>query len=236
MQRTSSLFERLRAAMWCGLALVLPAAAGAQPPTYSYAYLNAGCNGGTMQIVVTAYDRGEHPEFTGFHVYRRTLGTCAAPVRVTAAPVPRAAGTDYTLTVNDPTAAGDLAHEYHLMAVDSSGVESDAYGLFSVLDSQLYDIASCSPSPPIAAGFVEDWGWALAVTPCPAGCFAWALLEEFPPELRALAGTGTPVLVYGWFGCGSVEGCLGHVTTFTTGSCQVGVQERTWGGLKRLYR
>lgn len=235
MHRTSSLFERLRAAAWLGLALALPGAAGAQPPTYSYAYLSAGCNAGTMQVVVTAYDRGEHPEFTGFHVYRRTLGTCAAPVRVTSAPLPRAAGTDYTLTVNDPTAAGDLAHEYHLMAVDSSGVESDAYGLFSVLDSQLYDIASCSAAPPIGAGVVEDWGF-LAIIPCPAGCYEMILLDQFPAELRALAGTGTAVLVYGSFVCGTIEGCLGRVTSFTTESCQVGVQARTWSGLKRLYR
>lgn len=236
MRRAARCFQWHVAAAAVVVFLVFPGAVRSQPPSYSYAYLRAQCQSGTLRIVLTAYDRSEHPEIIGFHVYRRTLGVCNSQVRVTTAPLVRAAGTDYTLTVEDASAPATQAHEYHLAAVDVNGVERDAYTLFSPLDSSLFMIASCASSPPIASGLVEDWGWALAVMPCPASCFDWVLLDEFPVELRALAGTGTPVLVHGWFVCGTVEGCLGRVTTFTTTSCQVAVQEQTWSGFKRLYQ
>lgn len=229
-------FGRPAAAVALGLTLGVPGTARSQPPSYSYAYLNAQCAAGSMTVVLTAYDRGEHPEITGFHVYRHTLGSCEPQVRVTSSPLPRAAGTDYVLNVTDTGAATALSHEYHLVAVDGNGAESDAYTLFSVLDSHLYMIASCDANAPIAVGLVEDQGW-LVVTPCPASCWGfWTVLEEFPPELRALAGTGIPVVVYGSFVCGTVEGCLGHVTSFTPTSCVVGVQPSSWSAVKQGYR
>lgn len=220
------------AAVWASF----PATVLAQPPTYSYASLSAQCNSGAMQIRLLAHDAGEHPEIAGFHLYRRTLGSCDSSRRLTASPWTRNAGVDFTYTWTDATAPGGLAHEYHITAVDTNGGEVDAYTLFSVLDSQLYDISSCNVDAPIGAGTVEDWGWVLAIVPCPASCFDLILAEQFPPALRNLAGTGATAVVFGSFVCGTVEGCLGHVTQFAPSACQVAAQPRTWSGFKRLYR
>lgn len=236
--RTFARFGRSTAAAALGVTLAAAGTAWSQPPSYSYAYLNAACGVGSIQVVLNAHDRGEHPELTGFHIYRRTRGVCGAPVRLTASPLARAAGTDYVLTVVDGAAPEAAAHEYFLRTVDAGGTETDAYTLFSPLDSQLHDTVSCDASAPLAVGFIEDQGWALVVVSCPASCWGndWTWLEEFPAELRALAGTGIPVVVYGSFVCGTVEGCLGHVTSFAPTSCAVGVQPSSWSTVKQWYR
>jgi hypothetical protein len=188
-----------------------------------------------MRVTLTAHDLGEHPEIVGFHIDRRTIGSCDV-VRITPVPLARVAGTDFTLIALDSTADPTLAHDYRLVGIDAQGQEVDPYRLYQVPNSQLSDASSCSDSAPITHGRVEDLGWALVVFRCPGGCFGNLILDEFPVSLRDLAGTGTPVLVFGTLGCGSVEGCLGQVTNYSITPCEVGVEPRTWSSTKALYR
>ena len=210
------------------------AAAHAQTiPTH--AYLRAQCEGTGMRVTLTAHDLGEHPEIVGFHIDRRTLGSCEI-VRITPVPLARVAGTDFTVGTLDSTADPSLAHDYRLVGVDAQGQEIDPYLLYQFPNSSLSDTGSCSDSAPIAHGRLEDLGWALFVYRCPGGCYWEMLLDKFPESLRDLAGTGTPVLVYGTLVCGTVEGCLGRVTNFSITPYAVGVETRTWSSTKALYR
>ena len=208
----------------------------AQQPAYSYANVRAQCSGSGITVTLVAYDRGERPDIVGFHVYRKTVGSCASRTRITVNPLPRTIGVDFTQSIVDGQADPTLAHDYWVVAVDTQGHEIDPYLLYLGVDSSMNDIASCSATAPIALGTVYDQGWALWIEPCASSCFASVLIEEFPEALRALAGTGTPVLVQGFFGCGTVEGCLGHAVSFQTTSCVVSVQPSLWGDVKKRYR
>ena len=64
---------------------------------------------------------------------------------------------------------------------------------------------------------------------------------EFP---IAVGGAGSvivmagrpPGLPGGPLECGSVDGCLPHVTNYSITPCAVGVETRTWSSTKALYR
>lgn len=214
--------------------VVLAQSVSAQPPTTSWALLDAACQGSGNQVQLHAFDAGEHPELVGFHFYRRAAGDCAR-VRVTETPVVRIPNTSTIYTVTDPGVPAAIAQGYSMTAVDEDGNEVDGYQLFTLPNSNLHDIASCDGAY-LGTGTLQDDGWALSFDPCPSTCVEFYYAEHFPPALRDLADTGTVVRLYGTFHCGSVEGCLAQVTSYEITACTVGVERQVWGDVKRRYQ
>ena len=103
-----------------------------------------------------------------------------------------------------------------------------------------WDNAGCPASTiPVTQGTIEDWGWAVAITPCQYSCYGYAYVEgPAADQLRPYAGTSTTLKLYGDMYCGTVEGCSLQLDRYEVAACNitVPVRPRSWGGLKSHYR
>ena len=176
-----------------------------------------------------------HPEWVGWDVVRRPLGECGAFVRVNDASFPRSSNELSSFHTVDTPPATATAYQYRVIPVDAAHQEIHDYFVFDHGESIFY--ASCPNfSAPIVVGTIEDWGWALAVTPCANGCYAPFYFEPVD-ELRAAAGTGEAFKLYGAGYCGTVEGCSLALDHWQPAVCgPVPARRPSWAGIKILYR
>lgn len=181
----------------------------------------------------------EHPEWVGYDVLRRSLNGCSQFVRVNADPFPRVVGESHGHTYTEVAPAAGTTYEYRVILVDAYRKEvflgpGECECLAGI------GWASCpSFSAPLTQGTLEDWGWALFVTPCPGTCYRSYYFEgPITEELRPFAGTTTAFRFYGSGYCGTLEGCAMGVARYEMAGCDAitAAPRTTWGRLKILYR
>jgi hypothetical protein len=226
-------------------ALFVLAAAPGRSDAYLAIFTGSQCTGTAANPQVTvAWDFYEHPpdqfpaEFVGYDVLRRGSIECGPFVRLNADIIPRAAGPFFPHRWLDATSVPGVAYDYRVIPVDANRVpvsipSCDCYTEFWT---------SCpQPTTPVVQGtIVEDWGWALAVAPCPDSCYPSVYIDYGPmvEELRPFVGTGTMFRFYGEVSCGTVEGCVLTVDHgYEAAACgSTPSRPVSWGQIKASYR
>ena len=173
-----------------------------------------------------------YPNWTGIDVQRRPLPGCGPYVTVNPQPFPRVGGEYHYF---DTVATGTM-YEYRLIFVDANRQEVSVPDCYDCVRGGW---GSCPNfSAPVTQGTLEDFGWALFLTPCPGSCYYYFYFEgPFVETLRPYAGNGTVVRLYGTPLCGTVEGCAIQVDHYELANCGVTPARRSsWGQVKTLYR
>lgn len=180
-----------------------------------------------------------HPEWVGYDVLRRTVFGCGPFVRVNDEPIPRDFSGTHSRTFTEAAPANGEMFQYQLVKVDANRqpvlLGPTCWPCFA------NGWASCPEfSAPLTHGTLWDQGWAIFVDPCPSSCYQGFYFSGSPwdDELRALAGTGTAVRLYGSEACGTVEGCAMQVERYEIAPCIGPTPARTssWGQVKIRYR
>ena len=210
-------------------------------------------DGPSIRVRLFFLDDPEHPSplptsWVGYDLFRRPLHECPyalATERVNAEILPRPVSNVHEVFYTDtpPSPAG--SYQYFAMFVDANRqpVTMNSCGECNLDYSGRFgavDYGSCPQnSVPVGVGKIVDWGWTLALEPCPELCFPGGTIggprEE---DLRPLAGTNTVVRVYGRVGCCSVEGPGLYVENFVIapGCGPTPNASASWGRVKAIYR
>lgn len=230
------MLKRILVATATGLLLLLGALpAGAQHTLSAY---STCAPDDSVYVIWTLYDPTNdpyaHPEWVGYDVLRRGVATCEDFVRANNEIIPRLAGQSHERYWGEVIPSTGVVYEYRVIAVDAD-------------HQQIFLPGFCAPcnvyqpcpqlSTPITIGTIEDWGWAVAVMPCPGTCYPGAYIQNpVGDPLRPYAGTGTAFRFFGAVGCGTVEGCSMGPDHWEAATCVTPTVTRTWGRLKTIYR
>ena len=179
-----------------------------------------------------------YPDWVGYDVPRRVPTECGgweSFARVNDEIIPRAVGTTQTFYFGQVVPATGTLYEYWVQPVDLNHQPSyPCCGYCSPCNV----LQVCPPlSAPVTIGVIEDWGWAVAVVPCPGTCYPGAYIEgPIADQLRPYAGTGTTFRFFGDVGCGTVEGCALQPDHWELTTCVTPAATTSWGRLKTIYR
>lgn len=236
-------FPFICAAAFAGLVLVASFPGGALAGFQSS---TASCTG--EQQVTFSWDWYEfdgyitaRPEWVGWDVLRRPAGTCAPFERLNAQIFPRVVGQAHSHTYVDTPPEAAQTYEYQAIPVDANRERL----IMLMPDCEPPCVkpawASCPAfSDPIVVGTLQDWGWALAIQPCPGSCyfgFYFGENEDLVQELRDQGRVGTVVKLFGPGWCCGLEGGAMEVVAWEPGHCGITPARRTsWGELKTIYR
>lgn len=225
------------------LLLVIPAASSHASGTLQ---ISPACGDGS-QITIDwtwyEYLPTGHPEWIGWDVLRRQVGDCGAYTRLNAESFPRGEGNQsYSLTDTPPLS--NRTYEYRCIPVDAEHREILDLNHFWTNERTAF-ITCPERSAPVVRGSLHGDAM-IFVDPCQNGCYEpfyllFSYLDEHDPqgaqELRSNVGSGVTFDLYGYAGCGSVEGCGFSVTGFERVACDaVPALPTSWGRLKVLYR
>lgn len=220
------------------LLLIASGTARAQLPT-TFAY--AVCSADSFYVIWTTYDPDPYgyPNWMGFDIMRRAVPGCGEYEMLNADVIPRAFVTT-TQYFGGVTPYPGKEYEYIVRPVDADHQLVAIPGFCLGLSCNAY--ATCAPTTtPAVIGTVVDWGWAVAINPCPGSCYPGVYLENSAggDALRPYAGTSTTVRLFGVVGCGSVEGCsISQLDHWDLGPCDgiTPTSSHTWGQVKIRYR
>lgn len=180
-----------------------------------------------------------HPEWVGYDVLRRPLNTCTPFERINAQSLPRVFGQAHSNVFVDTPPSQSETYEYRAVPVDVN--RDPVVMLYPDCDPPCVKPtwASCPPaSAPLVVGEITDWGWALAIGPCPGSCFFGFYFDgPIAQELRDQGRVGTIVKLFGTGWCCGVEGAAMNAVAWEPGNCVSTPARRTsWGELKTIYR
>jgi len=180
-----------------------------------------------------------YPDWIGYDVFRRGPTECSgweSFVRVNAEIIPREVGLTHTRHFGEQVPATGTTFEYWVRAVDANR-EFTFVCCGLCLPCNVFE--NCPPlSAPITTGTLEDWGWTLAINPCPGSCDPGGYLAEptVVDQLRPYVGTSATFRFFGTIRCGTVEGCSLSVDHWEFTTCVTPVAASSWGWLKTTYR
>ncbi len=179
------------------------------------------------------------PEWVGYDVMRRSVTQCTPYQRLNAQPIARTVGLSHSRQFVDATVQVGQTYEYRAIPVDANRVAV----VMSFPDCEPPCVkpawASCpAASAPLTIGRLEDWGWALHVSPCPGSCyFGFYFDGPVASDLRAQGRVGTDVSLYGTGWCCGLEGAAMDAVAWQPANCSITPARRSsWGELKVLYR
>ena len=207
---------------------------------------SASCAGGnSITFIWSFYEdpnfpTGNHPEWVGYDVQRRSLSSssCSAFVRVNAQPYARTPGVSESFTYTEAPPTTFRTYEYRVILVDANRHEIPTSQVACECFAR-NGWASCPQySAPLTQGTLEDIGWALIVHPCAGTCYdSFYFSGPLAEELRPYAGTGTGVRFYGSGFCGTIEGCAMNPAYYQFMACDATpVVRSSWGRVKAIYR
>jgi len=185
------------------------------------------------------YYPNDCPALAGYDVYRRSLNDCPNWTRVNAQIVPLQTGSFQTYQISDTPPLLGTMYEYEVRFVDAArnSVSGTCVGLCGLCSLRARGSAP-DLSAPITQGRLQDWGWAVAITPCATGCYSYFFVSEpKASELRPYVATGETIRFWGREGCGGLEGCGLEVDHYEVAGCDVTpARPASWGQIKTLYR
>jgi len=212
----------------------LPAKAQVEPPTVNALVLNASGDpvGASLTLEVTVAEDLD-PAIQGFDIYRRVLGDCGSPVRLTDEPLPRGAVGFHQYFLDDPVATEPgVVYAYGVEVVDADRNPLSVTG-FHVYVGIAY--AYWGDAVVVGAGKVVGGGPPYPqLDPCADSCFHpwWIEGDAVTPYVD----TGQDVLIIGQIYCSDFEGCFLRAETVVPTDCAVVPAEpRSWGALKSQY-
>jgi hypothetical protein len=197
-------------------------------------HLYASCSHDSFNVLLSVEDGGLRPDLVGYDVFRRPLGPCTVPNRITETPLARFPGSYFSHELRDGDVALHTAYEYEVVGVDANRQPVSLYGVYNP-GVVTIAYASCGPAP-IAHGMLVDSDGRPYLEPCASSCYVEGFVEDLPAELLPYVGSGVALLLTGELMCGTVEACHLHVTAATEQDCTVAVQPRTWTHVKSTYR
>lgn len=205
---------------------------------------SASCTG--PQQITFSWQWGEsssyptdRPEWVGYDVLRRPINACGPVERINPEPFPRLHGQSHSHSFVDTPPSTFETYEYQAIPVGSSRdpVHLGVYDCDPPCVKPAW--ASCpTASAPLTIGVLDDWGWAMAVQPCPGSCYVgFHFGNPIAQELRDQGRLGTIVKMYGRGWCCGVEGAAMDATRWEPGDCGPTPTVRpSWGELKTIYR
>lgn len=212
------------------LASTLSVPVAAQP--HSWFTASGQCNNGTNTIGFSGLDLGGHPEIVGFDVYRSNSSLCGPSTRITEDPLPRTVDESFSHEIIDTDITEGELYRYHIVGVDAERTTTmSLYTLFPLPGSSDEVYAGCNA--PRSHGTVVDWGWTVAIEPCPDSCLPFSHLETGMEELQPYLGE--TVLVYGPMGF-TIEGWGLALEDWAILPCTVAVEDTPWSHVKSLFR
>jgi hypothetical protein len=235
-RRNPRLDARLARSVWWSfflLLLLLTTASvpvNAQPTGWFFA--DAQCDNGIHTVTFSGLDPGGHPEVVGFDVYRSNNSACGTQTRLTDDPLPRASNQSFSFQVVDSNVIDGQLYGYHIVGVDAGRTTTvSLYTLFPLPGAS--DIVYAGCNAPRGHGIVVDWGWTLAIDPCPDSCLPFMHLESGMEELQPYIGL--PVQVYGSMGF-TIEGWGLDLESWSFLTCTVAIEDTRWSNIKSLFR
>ena len=180
------------------------------------------------------------PEWVGYDVLRRPINACTPYERINAEIVPRTVGESHARALVDAPPSTGETFEYKAIPVDANREPVIMLMPDCEPPCSRPAWASCpANSAPLVVGLVVDWGWTLAVQPCPNSCYWHYYLANgaIEQELRDQGRVGTIVALYGTGFCCGIEGAAMDPTSWASGECvPTAARRSTWGELKTIYR
>ncbi len=184
---------------------------------------------------------------TGIDVYRSDIGVeCGAWERITNEPVAwnwvddPGGGPHLSFELVDVTAAPNHGYMYHARAVDADRnaipENQDAY-----LGTATHGIALLGHGTLYGGPGGCGQSYRQEVWNCYQECFPELLFADTSPDVTPYINSGTRVLLYGTITevtslfCGTNE-TIAFISSAIPNDCVVGVETRTWGSVKQLYR
>ncbi len=177
-----------------------------------------------------------YPAWVGYDIWRSSPLECTGAVRLNAQTIPRETGTHSAHTWHDATAVPGAQYYYVIVPVNANRARVELPNCDCI--DQAWSNCPTATTPAIRGTIDSDWGWALAIRPCPNSCWPGVYFEgPLVEKLRPYVGTGTTFDFFGTIGCGSVEGCGIALSDYAPAACgSTPTRATSWGTIKSTYR